>query len=109
MEKKILFLIIFSLTSKGFAGNWCVMSEGFAVTTHGTHSETVWVNGEFEGRSENLWIPIAKPGLYEANITIALAAQMASESLVLYIEEADGSCGSIPDWDATVRHVRIGN
>ena len=100
---------IFMMSTNVLAEGWCNLKSGFTVVTHGTKTNNVYILGEIEGRSGGLWITIADDNVGKNNISLALAAQMASKTLSIYLDSADDNCDTFPSWAPVgkIRHVRI--
>ena len=110
MKNKIISLLIIAFTvmaKPSYAEGWCTFESGYTVTTHGVKSNTTYIVGKFEGQTTSHWIKISDGTIGEANISVALAAQLASKKLMVYLDGADDRCDNIIAWYNDMRHLRI--
>ena len=107
-RKFLAVLALFSLPSVGYPAGWCELSPGqYSVITHGAMGNRVWLYGNFAGLSTTVWIPIADTTYGSANVSIALAAELAGRSVQVYLDGANDTCATYVSWSGVIRHVRI--
>ena len=108
-DKIMIFLAIAFIAGSpaSFAEGWCTFESGYQVTTHGVKSNTTYIVGKFEGETRSHWIKISDGTIGEANISVALAAQLAGKKLSIYLDGADDQCDNIVAWYNDMRHLRI--
>jgi len=101
----ILALLISNST---YAGGWCEF-DYYTVITHGTKSNQVFLNGKLKGQTLGTWVLISDGTIGNANVSLALSAQMAEKRLSIFLDDAEHSCENFPSWAPAgkVRHLRI--
>ena len=110
MKKSVLYSAILALmiSNSVYAEGWCEF-DYYTVTTHGTKSNQVHLNGKLKGQTTGIWVLISDGTVGKANVSLALAAQMAGKKLSIYLDSAAHTCENYPSWAGvgTLRHLRI--
>jgi hypothetical protein len=110
MIKKMMVCASLSLCSPVLhAAEWCTVSAGYRVTTHGNNSENVWLYGTLPGQATPIWMLIASGTSGKANVAVALAAQATGRQLLVYVNLPEHTCASFPNWSSEVRHLQMGD
>jgi hypothetical protein len=96
------------LVSPLAGAQWCDLSPGWQVVTHGTKSENTFILGRFQGGND-LWILIGNATVGNNNVAVALSAQMGGKNLSLYLDSSSYTCATFPSWAPAgeIRHVRL--
>lgn len=110
MRKYIGSLVILGvlLSNISYAEGWCEF-EYYTVITHGTKTNQVHLNGKLKDQSGGIWVLISDGEKGNANVSLALAAQMAGKKLSIFVDSANYTCANFPSWApiGEVRHLRM--
>jgi hypothetical protein len=103
-----LLAVLFAAPSVRAEG-WCDLMPGWAVVTHGTKADNVFVLGQFQGSGAGIWIQIATATVGKANVALALGAQFAGRNISIYVDSPAYNCATFPSWApiGEVRHIRV--
>ena len=67
------------------------------------------VYGVFEGQTTSRWIQLNNPeaSTGASSVALAIAARLAGKRVSVYLDLAQDTCASFPNWSAAIRHVRM--
>jgi hypothetical protein len=96
------------LVSPWANAQWCDLSPGWQIVTHGTKSENTYILGRLQGGND-MWILIGTPTVGKTNVALALSAVMGGKNLSLYLDSPSYTCATFPSWAPAgeIRHVRL--
>lgn len=104
---KAYFLLAF-LSFGAQSGEWCDF-EHYTVVTHGNISDNVYLNGKLAKQNNGIWVVISNGTIGSANVSLAMAAQVAGKGLSIYLDEENATCATFPNWApfGKVRHFKM--
>lgn len=104
---KTYFLLAF-LAFGAQSGAWCKF-ESYRLITHGNMSNSVWLYGKLEAQNSGIWVKISDGKIGSANVSLAMAAQVAGKGLSIFLDEANVTCATFPNWApfGKIRHLSM--